>query len=84
MGSVSFAGNGSSVAITSPRGGVLLTHDLTKGTKIWNRSDICGVAPSGEGFVSTDGLGGIFSVVDGKPRKLALANRAWDNHLVAI
>lgn len=37
-----------------------------------------------EGFMATDGLGGVLSIRGGRTSVLAATPRAWDNHLVAI
>ncbi|MBT0958502.1 DUF1513 domain-containing protein [Alphaproteobacteria bacterium KMM 3653] len=83
-GSVSFDGTGKRIAITSPVGGKMLVHDLEGGDWLWPRRDVCGVASSPSGFLVTDGLGGVFRIIGEQAENLALANRAWDNHLVKI
>lgn len=83
-GSISFSGPGDAVAITSPRGGVLLVHRNEGASFSWSRRDVCGVAAAATGFVTTDGLGGLFRISGQTPHTLTLANRAWDNHLIRI
>lgn len=82
-GSIARARDGR-LAISSPKGGVvqvfgpdgtfLATHD---------RADVCGLAPLGAGFVTSDGLGGLCAL-DGALKPLARLDAAWDNHLVAL
>lgn len=84
-GSVASASDGRSVGITSPRGGRL--HLFDTGGRFQashRRADICGLAPGPGGFVATDGLGGILRGAEIALYRLNVAERAWDNHLVAI
>ncbi|MEM7489301.1 MAG: DUF1513 domain-containing protein, partial [Pseudomonadota bacterium] len=77
-GSVAWSGDGRSVAITGPRGG--LAAIWTDGRRdLLHRTDICGVAPGRAGLVFTDGLGGVLTE-DGATKHDVM----WDNHLVAI
>ncbi|WP_282026212.1 DUF1513 domain-containing protein [Limimaricola cinnabarinus] len=83
-GSVAFDGAGERVAITSPRGGRLHVFDQNGFAESVLRPDICGVAPASEGFLATDGLGGVMAAgVDGLVT-LSRHDSAWDNHLVVI
>ncbi|RYH02616.1 DUF1513 domain-containing protein [Salipiger sp. IMCC34102] len=78
-GSVAWSGDGSRVAITSPRGGVAHIYGGDADPEILHRADICGVAPFGKGFAFTDGLGGALT-----PKGARRHPVAWDNHLVPI
>ena len=81
-GSVAIAG--ARVGITSPRGGRLHVFDRAGAfLASHRRADACGLAPGPQGFLMTDGLGGILDV-DGGLRPRRVADRAWDNHLVAL
>jgi len=84
-GSVAFSGDGSELAITSPRGGRLHRFsDEGVFLGVMPRSDICGLATLGRGYLASDGLGGLFSV---SPERVDALNRfdcAWDNHIVAL
>ncbi|MFC4668830.1 DUF1513 domain-containing protein [Seohaeicola nanhaiensis] len=73
------------VAITSPKGGRvhLFGFDGTFRDSI-RRADVCGIGAGAEGFVATDGLGGILALSGGAVHPLAARPRAWDNHLIAI
>lgn len=85
-GSIAFSGDGSELAITSPKGGRMHRFRPDGGfIASFRRADICGLAASGDGYLATDGLGGIIALdVQGGARALTRAHRAWDNHLVAI
>lgn len=84
-GSVAFAGSGRMVAITSPKGGVMAIFDRTgRFMDMPARSEICGIGAEAVGFLMTDGLGGVMQLTTNTLRPLALFNRAWDNHLIAI
>ncbi|EIE52621.1 twin-arginine translocation pathway signal [Salipiger aestuarii] len=84
-GSVAFSGDGSEIAITSPRGGRI--HRFSDGGVFLgavSRADVCGLAPHAGGYVASDGLGGMLLLRGGTLTALARADVAWDNHLVAI
>ncbi|OSP55927.1 DUF1513 domain-containing protein [Pseudoruegeria sp. SK021] len=84
-GSVAFAGDGTEVAITSPKGG-RVHRFADDGAFIGpvSRSDICGLAPTRTGVLASDGLGGLLAIQGGTPTLLSRANVAWDNHLVSL
>lgn len=84
-GSIAFAGNGEEVAITSPKGGRL--HRFTPdGSFIGalKRTDVCGLASLGDGYLASDGLGGLIALNADGPHALNRLSSAWDNHLIAI
>lgn len=86
-GSISFSGggDGSELAITSPRGGRL--HRFTDAGTFLNgvtRADICGLAPLGSGYLASDGLGGLLAIGKAGPQALARHKVAWDNHIVVL
>ncbi|SFP82113.1 DUF1513 domain-containing protein [Tranquillimonas alkanivorans] len=84
-GSVAFAGDGQSVAITSPRGGRLhrfAPDGAFLGTV--RRRDVCGLAPAPGGFLASDGLGALVEVSDRLSPLASRAGRAWDNHLIRL
>ncbi|MBK1635461.1 DUF1513 domain-containing protein [Rhodovulum adriaticum] len=84
-GSVSFSGDGSEVAITSPRGG-RVHRFAPDGAFIGavRRGDVCGLAPAPGGYLASDGMGALVRVTRDAARPLAVAERAWDNHLVRL
>ncbi|MEM1384499.1 MAG: DUF1513 domain-containing protein [Pseudomonadota bacterium] len=85
-GSVAFDGSGQMAAITSPRGGRVMAWRASGGdAKIWSRPDVCGLAPAADGWIATDGLGGVIGL-SRKLRASPLARQkvAFDNHLSPI
>ncbi|MCA1775529.1 MAG: DUF1513 domain-containing protein [Loktanella sp.] len=84
-GSIAFSGNDTEVAITSPRGG-RLHRFTTEGDFLGSasRTDICGLAPHQEGFLASDGLGGLLAIRTGVPMALSRFDYAWDNHIVGL
>lgn len=81
-GSVAISRDGGSVALTAPRGGLMLVFDVAGGAVQEIRSpDLCGVACSGDGFAFTTGAGTF-----GRDNAFAVvhAGVAFDNHLVAV
>lgn len=84
-GSVSFSGDGSSVAITSPKGG-RVHRFATTGEFLGavSRSDVCGLARHRSGFIASDGLGGLIHIESSETQPLARQRRAWDNHIVEL
>ncbi len=84
-GSVAFAGDGTEVAITSPKGGKVHRFDDTGaflGTVA--RADVCGVAPLPDGLLTSDGMGALLAIRAGQATALARHDCAWDNHIVTI
>ena len=84
-GSIALSGDGTEVAITSPRGG-RLQRFAPDGAFLGAvaRADICGLAPLGSGFLASDGFGGLIAVDGARARPLGRADAAWDNHVVAL
>jgi hypothetical protein len=84
-GSIAFSGDGTELAITSPRGG-RLHRFAADGAFLGaaSRSDICGLAPRNGGYLASDGLGGLIAVESGAMAALARRDCAWDNHIVAL
>ena len=75
------------IALTSPRGGVAMIHDLTGAhLATLRRPDLCGAAMAEDAaFTLTDGGGAIWAAApDTGLRLRARHDVAWDNHLVAI
>ncbi|MFN6977170.1 MAG: DUF1513 domain-containing protein, partial [Gemmobacter sp.] len=84
-GSVAWSGDGTRVAVTSPRGGRVLLFDaefrLVGGH---DRPDVCGLAAAPAGCVASDGGGGLLEIDAQGSRRLAVHPVAFDNHIVAI
>lgn len=85
VGSIAFSGDGSRLAITSPRAGVAQVFDTTTGFVAFcvHEADICGVAAWSSGMIFTSGQGTVFDLVKGKLAN-AMHDLMWDNHLVKI
>ncbi len=84
-GSIAFAGAGDGIAITSPRGGRLHRFDATGAFRgAVSRADICGLAPHGDGYLASDGLGGLIAIGPEGPQLVARHPCAWDNHIIAL
>lgn len=84
-GSIAFSGDGTEVAITSPRGGrVHRFSDRGDFLGPVSRADVCGLAAHRDGLLASDGLGGLIAIEAGRPRPLARCDRAWDNHIVGL
>ncbi|HMR52853.1 MAG TPA: DUF1513 domain-containing protein [Amaricoccus sp.] len=84
-GSIAFSGDGTEVAITSPRGGRV--HRFSEQGDFLgpvSRTDVCGLAAHRDGLLASDGLGGLIAIEAGRPRPLARCDRAWDNHIVGL
>ena len=84
-GSIAFSGTGDEIAITSPRGG-RLHRFAADGTFVGalSRADICGLASHPQGFLASDGLGGLMCVTPAGAHRLSVSDVAWDNHLVSL
>lgn len=84
-GSVAFSGDGSEVAITSPRGGRLNRFDAGGAfLGAVSRVDVCGLAARNGGYLASDGMGGLVAVGSTGPGALSVHACAWDNHIVAL
>lgn len=85
-GSVAYSGDGGTVAITSPRGGLVQLYDRASGALIAApaQADVCGLGTLAGGFLFTTGEGVVGRLVDGQPQELARHDCQWDNHLVAL
>lgn len=82
-GSIARARDGR-LAISSPKGGAVQVFDAKGGFLATHvRADVCGLAPLGPGFVTSDGTGGICAL-DSAIKPLARLDAAWDNHMVAL
>jgi hypothetical protein len=84
-GSIAFNGTGTEIAITSPRGGRLHRFDSTgRFVDRVSRADVCGLAPRDDGYLASDGLGGLIALGQGGPIALSRHACAWDNHIVTL
>ena len=81
----SIAATAERILITSPKGGAAMIF-ARDGAPVAThyRTDLCGAAATGAGFVLTDGLGAVWAANDASLAPLASGQTAWDNHLVAL
>lgn len=84
-GSIAMNGAGTEIAITSPRGGRVQRFDASgQFIGALARADVCGAATLPDGFLLTDGMGGLLKLSEGRAHPLGLRARAWDNHVVGL
>ncbi|MEM1360655.1 MAG: DUF1513 domain-containing protein [Pseudomonadota bacterium] len=86
-GSVAFSGDGSRVAITSPRGGRVQVFDAARGAHLHTllQDDACGVATAeGNGLYLSSGTGVLGRLDASGFDAHAQLPVHWDNHLVAL
>ena len=83
IGSIAMSGDGSQIAVTSPRAGLVQVFDTGSRTQSDSIAftDVSGVAPGADGFVITSGTGKLQGL--GMPPGPA-KSLMWDNHLVDI
>jgi hypothetical protein len=82
-GSIACAGG--MVALTSPKGGaVMIFAEDGQPFATHRRADLAGVAPLGDAFLASDGMGGLWRADAAALAPLAQASVAWDNHLVPV
>ncbi|MGJ8617403.1 MAG: DUF1513 domain-containing protein [Sulfitobacter sp.] len=86
IGSVAFGIDDTTVAATSPRGGVMQTFDLRSHQFIraYSSQDASGIAANTAGFTVTSGLGILQRIGGAAPHAQIQHQLAWDNHLVRI
>ena len=85
-GSIAVCEGEGTVAVTSPRGGVLQVFDL-KGRTLRGQvelEDVCGIAPRAKGFFATNGLGAVLVEAYRGRSGAAWHDIRWDNHLVGL
>ncbi len=86
VGSIAMSQNGSTIAVTSPRGGILQRYD-TQSSRLCDTqrlTDISGVVATNTGFVFTTGTGLLVRLADGEFTQEKQSTVSWDNHLVLV
>lgn len=84
-GSVAFSGKDDLVGITSPRGNAIQTFSFNgEFQQQLSAFDVCGLARSDDGLVTTSGTGKVQLVFGGAVVDLTTLDMAWDNHLVPV
>ena len=86
VGSICYTDGGDTIAVTSPRGGIVQFYHaqsgkLTGSTPI---SDVCGVAAIADRTLLTAGTGKVSTWTGMKEIASKTENLRWDNHLVRI
>jgi hypothetical protein len=85
-GSVAFAADDQSIAVSSPRGGLVQVLDTRSGEIMRQHAlqDVCGLATANTGLIASTGLGHILALTKGKAKPLQHHDLAWDNHLIRL
>jgi len=85
-GSIAFAADGKTVAITCPRGNAMHQFNVADGrlAGVYPMEDVCGLGPGPGGFVFTTGTGAVGHLTDKRAFVSARAACQWDNHLIPI
>lgn len=85
-GSVAFDPEGQTLAVTSPRGGVVQVMEVGTGHILHEHAlpDVCGLATAKSGLIASTGLGLIAGLADAEAKPLHHHDLAWDNHLVRL
>ncbi len=85
-GSLAFSADGSLIAVTSPRGGVVQVMETASGQMLreYQLRDVCGLITAPNGFIASSGDGKLFALEGPKVTALSHHNLAWDNHLIRL
>lgn len=86
IGSIAFRADGKTIAVTSPRGGLLQLFDAEAGQLVQSVAfeDVCGVAALGEHFAVTSGAGAMRPTDGTQLRPGVHTALQWDNHLIPL
>lgn len=86
IGSIALSTDGKTVAVTSPRGGLVQYYDVASGSHSASLTipDVCGVAALGNSFALSAGTGEMHRFTLGKVSARNRVDLNWDNHLVHI
>jgi len=85
-GSVAFSGDGSLLAVSSPRGGRVQTFDMETGALAQSLAmeDVCGLGAAPGGFLLSSGTGRLARLDPAGETPVTRAPVRWDNHLVRL
>lgn len=85
-GSIAFSPDGAFVAVSSPRGDRLQIMNVETGelTREFAITDVCGLSTAADGWIATTGEGKLYTLNVKVQQLQAIANTAWDNHLIHI
>lgn len=86
IGSIALSTDGETIAVTSPRGGLVQYYDVATGRISHSVAmpDVCGVATLGRSLTLSAGTGELRRMTPGSSAVLNRVNLQWDNHLVSI
>ena len=86
IGSIAMDADGTTIAVTSPRGGFLHVYDSRTRQLIQTAplADVCGVANTGDGFAVTSGTGAVQRRTTARVQLAKQTNLTWDNHLIPL
>lgn len=85
-GSVAFSGDGSLLAVSSPRGGTVQAYDVESGAlaESLTLEDVCGLGAAPGGFIASAGTGALVRLSADGSSPIDRAQVRWDNHLVRL
>ena len=85
-GSIQFSADGTTIAVTSPRGGVVQIFDSATGALLQEHrlGDVCGLAASDNGFIASTGTGQFVALNKTVLTALSQTDLRWDNHLIRL
>ena len=86
VGSIAFSPDGHTVAVTSPRGGVLQLYTASTRTlaQTITLPDVCGVAAFGQTITATTGTGTLVQMNATREILRRKTDVQWDNHLIPL
>ncbi|MEH6739728.1 MAG: DUF1513 domain-containing protein [Sulfitobacter sp.] len=86
IGSIAFEQNAKTIAVTSPRGGLVQIYDAERHTLLdsFTITDVCGVAPHARGYAVTSGTGDIGNLTGSQQTLRKNSAYMWDNHLIVV
>lgn len=85
IGSIAYSADGKTVAVTSPRGGLLQLYD-TGSQRLTNNCsipDVSGVTVVNDSFVVSSGNGAMIQIGNLAGPRSTHSDLAWDNHLIS-
>ncbi len=86
VGSIAFSPDGQTIAVTSPRGGLLQLYDANAAnlSQSLSLSDVCGVAAFGRTLTVSSGTGEMRQMKGAAQILQHRTDVQWDNHLIPI
>lgn len=86
IGSVAFSADGKTVAVTSPRGGLVQSFGAETGAYLGRHdlADVGGIAPAESRFIATSGGGVLARVGSATPEAITVKGLSFDNHVVPV